>query len=210
MLSAAANALNVDIDWEDPALPERLERLRHTVYYPRISAMYFADDRGPGGMPLQAPFEYYRLQEGGSPPDRRYFEHGVQHWLEALAAHITGPLKQGPRVEILRGIEVEARLSTQGVTLTERAPGERRWEADLLIMATHAEDALPLLTFSDEVSETRRELQYIIGKVRYTRSFGVCHTSAARLPPNPNLWRTRNIEVRGAKIPSTPTASTTW
>lgn len=197
MLSAAANALNVAIDWEDPALPERLERIRHTVYYPRISAMYFTDDRGPGGMPLQAPFEYYRLQEGGSPPDRRYFEHGVQHWLEALAAHVTGPLKQGPRVEILRGIEVEARLSTQGVTLTERAPGERRWEADLLIMATHAEDALPLLTFGDGLSETQRELQHILGKVRYTRSFGVCHTSATRLPPNPNLWRTRNIEVRG-------------
>jgi len=32
--------------------------------------------------------------------------------------------------------------------------------------------------------------------VRYTRSFGVCHTSAERLPPDPNLWRTYNLEVR--------------
>ncbi|MBA2781120.1 FAD-dependent oxidoreductase [Billgrantia kenyensis] len=197
MLSEAAEQLSATFDWDDPELSARLERIRHTVYYPRISAMYFADDRGPGGMPLQAPFEYYRLQEGGSPPDRRYFEHGAQHWLEALAAHVTGPLTPGPRVEILRGIEVEARLSTQGVTLTERAPGDRRWEADLLIMATHAEDALPLLTFDDDLNESQRELQHILGKVRYTRSFGVCHTSAARLPPNPNLWRTRNIEVRG-------------
>ncbi|EWH02385.1 NAD(P)-binding protein [Halomonas sp. BC04] len=196
MLAAAAEELGVTIDWQDPALPARLERLRHTIYYPRISAMYFADDRGPGGMPLQAPFEYYRIQEGGSPPDRRYFEHGSQHWLEALAAHVTDPSTPGPRVEILRGIEVEASLSPQGVTLTERAPGEDRWEADLLIMATHAEDALPLLTFGDGLSDTHRELQHILGKVRYTRSFSVCHTAAARLPPNRNLWRTYNIEVR--------------
>lgn len=196
MLGAAAEQLSVAIDWQDPELPARLERIRHTIYYPRISAMYFADDRGPGGMPLQAPFEYYRIQEGGSPPDRRYFEHGAQHWLEALAAHIVSPLTPGPAVEILRGIEVEASLSPQGVTLTERAPGERRWKADLLIMATHAEDALPMLTFGDGLRDTQRELQHILGKVRYTRTFGVCHTSAARLPPNRNLWRTYNIEVR--------------
>lgn len=196
MLAAAAAQLNVTIDWQDPELPARLERIRHTIYYPRISAMYFADDRGPGGMPLQAPFEYYRIQEGGSPPDRRYFEYGAQHWLEALAAHITNPNTPGPRVQILRGIEVEASLSPQGVTLTERAPGERRWEADLLIMATHAEDALPMLTFCDGLTDTQRDLQHILGKVRYTRSFSVCHTSAARLPPNRNLWRTYNIEVR--------------
>ncbi len=196
MLAAAADRLNVTIDWQDPELPNRLERIRQTIYYPRISAMYFADDRGPGGMPLQAPFEYYRIQEGGSPPDRRYFEHGAQHWLEALSAHITNPSTSAPRVQILRGIEVEASLSTQGVTLSERAPGERRWEADLLIMATHAEDALPLLTFGDDLSDTQRELQHILGKVRYTRSYSVCHTAAARLPPDRNLWRTYNIEVR--------------
>ncbi|EWG97885.1 hypothetical protein [Halomonas sp. BC04] len=91
---------------------------------------------------------------------------------------------------------MEASLSPQGVTLTERAPGEGRWEADLLIMATHAEDALPLLTFGDGLSDTHRELQHILGKVRYTRSFSVCHTAAARLPSNRNLWRTYNIEVR--------------
>lgn len=196
MLTAAAERLRVPIDWQDPELPARLERIRQTIYYPRISAMYFADDRGPGGMPLQAPFEYYRIQEGGSPPDRRYFEHGAQHWLEALAAHLVNPLTPGPQVKILRGIDVQANLSTQGVTLTERAPGEHRWEADLLIMATHAEDALPLLTFGDGLSETQRELQHILGKVRYTRSFSVCHTAAARLPPDRNLWRTYNIEVR--------------
>ena len=72
MLAAAADRLKIRIDWQDPALPARLERIRRIIYYPRISAMYFADDRGPGGMPLQAPFEYYRIQEGGSPPDRRY------------------------------------------------------------------------------------------------------------------------------------------
>lgn len=197
MLAAAAKQLDITIDWQDPALPTRLERIRHTIYYPRISAMYFADDRGPGGMPLQAPFEYYRIQEGGSPPDRRYFQHGSQHWLEALAAHITAPSAPGPQVKILRGIDVEASLSPQGVRLSERTASEaRHWEADLLIMATHAEDALPMLTFTDGLSDTQRSLQHILGKVRYTRSYSVCHTAAARMPPNRNLWRTYNIEVR--------------
>ncbi|MCA8866833.1 FAD-dependent oxidoreductase [Halomonas sp. SBBP1] len=197
MLAAAADHLKITIDWQDPALPARLERIRRTIYYPRISAMYFADDRGPGGMPLQAPFEYYRIQEGGSPPDRRYFQHGSQHWLEALAAHISTPKATGPRVKILRGIDVEANLSPQGVVLNERsATNERYWEADLLIMATHAEDALPMLTFGDGLSDTQRSLQHILGKVRYTRSYSVCHTAAVRMPPNRNLWRTYNIEVR--------------
>lgn len=48
MLAAAADHLKITIDWQDPALPARLERIRRTIYYPRISAMYFADDRGPG------------------------------------------------------------------------------------------------------------------------------------------------------------------
>ncbi|MBF8221893.1 FAD-dependent oxidoreductase [Halomonas sp. 328] len=197
MLATTADRLRIPIDWQDPELPARLERIRHTIYYPRISAMYFADDLGPAGMPLQAPFEYYRIQEGGTPPDRRYFDHGAQHWLEALATHITEPAHPGPRVEILRGLGVEASLSPRGVTLTEcTSPGARRWEADLLIMATHAEDALPMLTFGDGLADTHRALRGTLGKVRYTRSFGVCHTSAARLPPNRNLWRTYNIEVR--------------
>ena len=63
-------------------------------------------------------------------------------------------------------------------------------------MATHAEDALPILTFGDGLTEIQQGLQHILGKVRYTRSFSVCHTAAARLPPNRNLWRTYNIEVR--------------
>jgi len=210
MLAAAAEQLSVTIDWEDPALTARLERIRHSIYYPRISAMYFADDRGPGGMPLQAPFEYYRIQEGGSPPDRRYFEHGAQHWLEALCHHVTHPLTPGPQVEIVRGVEVEARLGLQGVTLTERAPGERRWEADLLIMATHAEDALPRLTFDESLTDTRRSC---------SKSSPRCAIPAASASATPRPSACRPIPTCGApttskcairRTPSSPTVSTTW
>lgn len=199
MLAAAADKLKIEIDWQDPELPARLEHIRSDIYYPRISAMYFADDRGPAGMPLQAPFEYYRIQEGGkedAPPDRRYFEHGAQHWLEALAAYLVAPERQGPRVKILRNIQVEAELNRRGVVLHEQGGDARRFEADLLLMATHAEDALPTLFFGEGQSGIRHHLKRILGKVRYTRSFAVCHTASARLPPNRNLWRTYNIEVR--------------
>jgi hypothetical protein len=68
MLSVAARQLDICIDWTAPSLFSRLAQVRDKYYYPRISAMYFTDPRGPAVMPLQAPFEYYKLQEGGAPP----------------------------------------------------------------------------------------------------------------------------------------------
>ena len=88
MLGAAARQLEIHIDWTARDLADLLAQVRDKYYYPRISAMYFTDPRGPATMPLQAPFEYYRLQEGGSPPQRCYFDRGAQTWLDALAAHL--------------------------------------------------------------------------------------------------------------------------
>lgn len=73
MLLKAAHELNIYIDWLSSKLSVRLGQVRDHYYYPRISTMCFIAPRGPATMPLKAPFEYYRLQEGGVAPDRRYF-----------------------------------------------------------------------------------------------------------------------------------------
>ena len=42
-----------------------IEEMRDCLLYPRINAMYFADDvTGPAGMPLRAVMRYYIIQEG--------------------------------------------------------------------------------------------------------------------------------------------------
>ena len=212
-LSRAAEEEGVNIDWEDAELPARLLRVRDEIYYPRISAMYFADDRGPGVMPLQAPFEYYRVQEGGaSAPERRYFDKGAQYWLEVLAGFVTAGARPGPRVEILRDTPVEVHAMAGAVRVRERrdwrsgeeASAGQEWTFDLAVMATHADDTQGLISFADAFDDVERHLRGLLGRVRYTKSFAVCHTAAHCLPPNRNAWRTYNIPIRSPQDSLSP------
>ncbi|MBB3169529.1 NAD(P)-binding protein [Simiduia aestuariiviva] len=91
-----------------------LRLLRDCVYYPRISAMYFANDAGPEQMLLAAPYRYYRFQEGvggdSVPPDRRYFTQGASHWFYHLASYISGDLPKKINQEAVDGqpvLEIE-------------------------------------------------------------------------------------------------------
>ncbi|GGX93441.1 cyclopropane-fatty-acyl-phospholipid synthase [Litchfieldella qijiaojingensis] len=194
MLEAAARELGISINWADASLPARVESVRTLIYYPRIAAMYFADDRGPAEMPLEAPFQYYRVQEGGGEPRRRYFEYGAQRWLEALAAYLVEPDDTKPPVTIRRHADIRVRIEPGKAVLSD----EYGWSEsfDLVIVATHADDARRIVTLSDELMSIRERLDAILGAVRYTRSYAVCHTASGRLPPNKNVWRTYNIEIR--------------
>ncbi|WP_052190511.1 NAD(P)-binding protein [Chitinibacter sp. ZOR0017] len=197
LLSKAAQELKIKLDWADPVLPARLQRVRDEIYYPRISAMYFTDDQGPAGMPLQAPFEYYRVQEGGNEaPDRRYFDHGSQTWLEALAAFLLA--QNGPhfRFELVTGAAATVRVAQPGQAMVH--VGEKAIPADWVVMATHADDALKGLSFGDTLHQYGQQIKSILSSVRYTDSYAVAHTHAARLPANRALWRTYNIHVRDA------------
>ena len=198
MLSRAAEALKIAIDWSDAALAARIATIRDRYYYPRISAMYFTDDRGPEGMPLQAPFQYYRLQEGGVTPDRRYFAHGSQTWLEALANYVVGRSNDQVRVQLHTEAPARVRVGAQKVFVsTGRAAEPERF--DLCVLATHADDARAMLHFDDAVGGTGERLDDILASVRYTRSYAVCHTASSAMPENKNTWRTYNIPIRSAR-----------
>lgn len=193
MLNDAARVLRIEIQWDDPDLAARIAQVRDAYYYPRISAMYFTDTRGPACMPLRAPFEYYRMQEGGVKPDRRYFNLGAQTWLEALAGAI-GTSGQGTvTAKVRRGEAVKVRVSAGGVAILS---GDGEEAFDLCVMATHADDAAKALMFDASAAAYGAVVARILGSVRYTHGYAVCHTAADRLPENRNTWRTYNIPIR--------------
>lgn len=198
MLRQAAAEVKVDVDWQDPGLQQRLTNIRDWIYYPRISAMYFTDNKGPDVMPLAAPFNYYRIQEGGDQkPQRRYFNGGSQKWLEMLSNYIqTQMVSSQVRVVIRRNTPVsQVSLSANKVMVYTPQGGV---EHDLCIMATHADDALNVLNFSPDLAPQADFLQNTMRKVRYTQSYSVCHTFAGCMPQNKNIWRTYNVPLRAA------------
>lgn len=205
MLSKAAGQLDIHIDWTDPALAQRVTTVRDTIYFPRISAMYFTDDQGPQGMPLQAPFQYYRVQEGsegGLAPDRRYFNNGSQKLLEHLEKYLQGHPSEFATVTIHPKSAVQATVRAQTVTIQNQdGPAE---QYDWCVVTTHADDARELLTFEDSVASQYKRLDAILASVRYTGSYAVCHTHSSALPPSKNVWRTYNIQVRDPGDTFTP------
>jgi hypothetical protein len=200
MLGKAAALLKITIDWDDPQLPVRLAQVRDEIYYPRIAAMYFTDERGPAALPLQSPFEYYRLQEGEGagaaplPPDRRYFEHGAQKWLEALAAYLIAHSNDQVQITIRTEAAVSAQVSRGRVALLGR--GDAPAEYDLCVLATHADDTLGLLNFDSDMGDWGRKIRGVLSQVSYTRGYAVCHTYAGLMPQNKNIWRTYNVLQR--------------
>jgi hypothetical protein len=194
MLTEAAAGLGIAIDWNDSKLPARLEQVRDAYYYSRISAMYFTDPRGPACMPLAAPFQYYRLQEGGGTPQRCYFDHGAQTWIEALANHLLAQSDERISLALHTGEEAKVRVGG-GMLAIAGADGAAAF--DVCVMANHADDAARALHFDDAASAAYGDkLLATLCGIRYTTGYAVCHTAAARMPANRNAWRTYNIPVR--------------
>lgn len=199
-LGKAASALGIRIDWNDKQLPARLATVRDAIYYPRIAAMYFTDDRGPGMMPLQSPFEYYRLQEGqgdkAQKADRRYFDFGAQKWLEALAAWLLAHSSALVKIAIHPNADVSLHVR-KGMT-TVVAPGVMSRDFPLCILAVHADDARAMLHFDASMASWQNEIVPALMRVRYTHTYAVCHTDARKLPQNLAIWRTYNVLQRAA------------
>lgn len=206
MLSAAIKSLGIKIDLHDKALPKRLEKVRDEIYYPRIAAMYFTDDRGPGTMPLQSPFQYYQLQEGSKDkaikPDRRYFAQGAQKWLEELAGWLQQKSSDLVTINIYRNADVRLHVTENQVTV--KRPGVMNQSYPLCVLANHADDAKTMLTFAENMQAWHHQITDALARVRYTHTYAVCHTDARKLPQNTAIWRTYNVLQRSAGETSFP------
>lgn len=181
---------------------EDIERMRDHLLYPRINAMYFVDDvTGPPGMPLRAVMQYYIIQEGFNPdnpptPDRNYFIHGAQSWIDRLAEYLED--EYGDNLEILKGQQADVYVEENQVTIRPRetvsnkALEERVY--DKVIMACHADDALQSIRHG-----LTQDLTNMLDSVRYTNSIAVAHTYAGVLSPDRNAWRTYNVLIRDGR-----------
>ncbi len=199
---------------------ENLKRLVRLFLYPRISAMYFADDSGPQNMPMLGVMSYYSLQEGigitdpknGTEPDRRYFTHGSQHWIEELARWLE--TNDENQVEILRGFEAaltgNSKHGVSVINLSENSSAldarYRTFDVDQVVMAGHADHQLHALkpeaitkrdSTADPLLSTTME-QYL-SSVQHSESQAYAHTWNRLLPPDPGSWRTYNVTIRDQK-----------
>lgn len=174
-----------------------MQQLRHHIIYPRISAMYFTDERKPQILPIRSVMEYYMLQEGydesDNPPkpQRMYFKGGSQKWINKLAKW----LKEIKEVNFKRNFKAKLDVKDNGVDIyniakysdDDRDPPEH---ADAVIISTHADDAIR--SFGENLDP---RVASVLCKISYTNSIAVCHTYAGLLPQNRNAWRTYNVLI---------------
>ncbi|RFA29255.1 hypothetical protein CAI21_10875 [Alkalilimnicola ehrlichii] len=157
-LSQAATELHIEIDWNDPALNARLVQVRDLIYYPRIAAMYFTDDRGPQYLPLRSPFQYYKIQEGSEAPKRCYFSHGAQTWLESLRDYLLAQSNASVTIAIRTNAGVQVTAGPDGAFI-DKDDGQAAERFDLCVVTTHADDARALLRFTAAASSEGLRIQ---------------------------------------------------
>ena len=130
---------------QNPAYDDRLGPM---VIYPRINGMYFTDEVEPSELPLIAVMHYYAIQEGagGKAAQRMYFVGGASQWIAALTTYLASTLK----VELVPNFEAQLR-NVGGVWNLYDAPpggtpvGPPAATPDVVVVATHADDALKLI-----------------------------------------------------------------
>lgn len=182
---------------------ENLKLLTRLFLYPRISAMYFADDAGPQDMPMRGVMSYYMLQEGVTGTDidtqidlgldRRYFTNGSQHWINAL-----GTWLESQNVKIYRGFEATVRSNGDGKVIVDNVSKESQHlhpgvVVDQVVMAGHADHQLQSFTDDSLLTKKMREN---LSAVQHSTSCAYAHTWNRLLPPNPAKWRTYNVMIR--------------
>lgn len=206
--------------WEPGEIKETLRALdilRDCYYYPRISAMYFANDLGPKSMLLAAPYRYYRLQEGVGAQseieaERLYFVKGASDWFHHISSYVQIDLPAKKNVDGEKCLEVdfvrypvEVVVKKNGFSVMKGPNMLDLPVFDYCIMANHADDAQKALVFEDDVpnceravtkGETESTIRKWLSSINYTTSIAVTHTYTSLLPPDVNAWRTYNVCIR--------------
>lgn len=205
---------NVDPNWQTTGLEKlkaRVALLRDNQFYPRISAMYFANELGPEQMLLAAPFHYYCIQEGigNEAAARRYFVGGSQLWIEYLADYLQTKMDEGSGlvdISLTLDAAVQVTVNTNNVTVNYLNRDKPDEVFDYAVMAAHADDALRALKFYPEEQKSscaqralrQQEIQVrkILESITYTQSVAVAHTFCGVLPQDRNAWRCYNVLIR--------------
>lgn len=171
--------------------------------FARANAMYFADNRDVGNMPVQSVMHYYVLQEGfgtNKPVRRRYIRGGASAWAEKLLKASGANVLLGRevvRVEAQPGKKVGSAVVVwrEGGAAAQNDPqAHSKKEYDKVVFACHANDA------ADALGETLNQSGFVdmkrmLRSIKYTRSPAYAHTDESVLPQK-EAWRTYNVRIR--------------
>jgi predicted NAD/FAD-binding protein len=163
-------------EWLDgPDAPGRAFAEDHLV--PMASALWSSPSSRVRQFPMRYLLEFMRnhdmLQVEGR-PQWRTVTGGSQRYVDAAVQSFKGRLQVSSPA---RSVE---RLDGQGVRVTLE---DGRFEADHVILACHADQALALL--GDSATATERE---VLGAFEFEDNDTVLHTDAGRMPIHPKAW----------------------
>lgn len=204
---------NEIINWDDPLLKIILTEIRDYIFYPRISAMYFANDYGPENMCLAAPMFYYKIQEGKDSDTedkealRCYFVGGSNRWLQYLLDYLVASHDEKKLVNIDFHSNYAAKVSVTSQDIyISGSKDDNDYRVDRCIITVHADDAARLLSFDDneilnadpgaQLRSQETNILKILQSITYTRSTAICHGYSGLLPGNRNQWRSYNVLIR--------------
>src|ERR1700761_8555341 len=151
---------------------------------PQVSAVWSSDPRSRWSFParfLAAFFDNHGMLGFRRRPRWRTVRGGLWRYVEA----VTRPWRTGLR--LATPVE-EVRRNQDGPTIRTRRHGEERFDA--VVLATHSDQALALLT---DPSDPERQ---ILGAIPYQRNDAVLHTDTAMLPRRRRAWASWNYHLR--------------
>jgi predicted NAD/FAD-binding protein len=171
-------------------------RLGPQVIYPRVNGMYFTDEIDSAGLPLRAVMHYYAIQEGagGNPAQRMYFIGGASTWIAAL----TNYMQQTLGINLVSNSPMSLTGGNGGWMVTNTVSGAAE-SADVVVIATHADDALKLIA-----NGVPAGVLSVLGMIKYQDGLCVAHTFSGILPPDVNAWKTYNILIHDVATYLTP------
>ena len=174
---------------EDPSLGDWLERQRFSrafverLIVPQVAAVWSADPEQRWRFPARFLLEFFdnhgMLSFTGR-PSWRTVSGGSARYVEALVRPFANCLRLDSAVDSVTRTDDHVAVAVRG-----REP-ER---FDEVVFATHADQALSMLT---DASELERE---ILGSIPYQPNEAVLHTDARLLPRRPRAWASWNYHL---------------
>jgi uncharacterized protein len=174
---------------EGPSLGHWLEQQRFSrpfidrLIVPQAAAVWSADPRQLWAFPARFLVEFFDNHGMLSLRDRprwRTVSGGSARYVEALLGRFTGRLR-------LRTPVGAVRRGEEGVLVTPRGGPPERF--DELVLATHSDQALALLT--DATDGERR----LLGAIPYQANEAVLHTDTSLLPRRRRAWASWNYHL---------------
>lgn len=168
---------------------------RELHLYPMAAAIWSTPAGRVGEYPAASFIRFcqnHKLLELGSRPVWRTVDGGSRLYVAKLARHIQD-------VRIATPVAGITRHEGGGVTVLDALGGAETF--DHVVLATHADQSLAMLTDADE-----RERR-VLGAFRYSKNLAVLHTDEDLMPVRRSVWSSWNYIAAGGLDPRPPSVT---